>query len=171
MRMVQRRKIVVLRTPIDTNGTAQGGNFSAVCLSNYKDVVVHYIFGNVAGDCNITLQQCKNVGGNGAKTLSFDKIYEVKTTAGAPEDQDKAVKQTVASDSYTVAAASRDNYHMMIEMQADKLDRANGFDCIRPNLSDPSAACLVCIMVELLNPRYSGNESDVNVMPSALDQT
>lgn len=170
--MVQRRKIVVLRTPIDSTGAAQGGNFSAVCLRGYKDFVVHYIFGNIAGDVNLTLQQCKNVGGSGGKTLSFDKIYKVKTNSGAPEDQDKAIAETVSNDSYAVVNTTHDNYHFMIEGQADKLDVNNGFDCIRPEMSTPGAnACLVTIFVELLNPRYSGQEDEVRIMPSALDQT
>jgi len=171
MRMVQRRKIVVLRTPFDTTGAAQGGNFSAVCLRGYKDFVIHYIFGNVAADCAITLQQCKNVGGASGKTLAFDKLYAVQTNAGAPEDQDKAIPVTVSGNSFTVANATYDNYHLMVEGQADKLDVNNGFDCIRPELSSPAGACLVCIFVELLNPRYSGQENEVRVMPSALDQT
>jgi hypothetical protein len=171
MRMVQRRKIVTLRTPVDSTGAAQGGNLSAVSVRAYKDIVFHYVFGNVAADCAITLQQCKNVGGSGGKALAFDTIYLVKTNAGAPEDQDKAVRTTVASNSFTVANATHDNHHMMIEMQTDKLDVSNGFDCVRPELSSPAGACLVCMFVELLNPRYSGDESNLRVMPSALDQT
>jgi hypothetical protein len=171
MRAVQRRKFVTLRTPVDTNGVAQGGNFPFVSLRHHSDVVVHFIFGAVGGDCNITLQQAKNVGGNGAKALGFDKVYTVQTDAGSLEDQDKAVPVAVVSDSHPVEADTDDNYHIMIEFKADQLDVNNGFDSIRPNLSDPAAATLVCIMVELLNPRYSGIEDDVRQFPSALDQT
>lgn len=170
MRMVQRRKLIVWRTPLDVSGLPQGGNLPFVHIGNYKDVVVHFIFGNVAADAAMTLQQAKNVGGGGAKALAFDKIYKVQTNAGAVEDQDKAVGEIVAS-TRTVANGSEDQYHFMIEFQADKLDRNNGYDCIRPALSSPAGAVLVCILVELLNPRFSGIEDDVRVMPSALDQT
>jgi hypothetical protein len=169
--MVQRRKIVVLRTPIDTNGTPQGGNYSFVSVGKYKHFVVHVIVGNLAGDAALTLKQAKNVGGNESKELEFDTIYRVQTNAGAPEDQDKAVKHDVASNSYTILAASHDNSHFMIEMKPDQLDVNGGFDCIRPHLADPGAAGLVTIFVELLEPRYSGQEDLVEIMPSALDQT
>lgn len=171
MRMVQRRKLVIFRTPFDTTGQAQGGNLSAAHVGKYKDLVFHYLFGNVAADCAITLQQCKNVGGSGAKVLAFDKIYAIQTNAGAPEDQDKAVPIVVAANSFTVANGSMDNHHFMIEMQTDKLDVNNAFDCVRPELSSPAGACLVAIWLELLSPRYSGQENEPKIMPSALDQT
>ena len=172
MRMVQRRKMVMLVPPKDSTGAAQGGNLPFVSVGKHRDFVVHFFFGNIAGDVNLTLQQAKNVGGNGAKALGFDKIYAVQSDAGDVVDQDKAVPVTVASDTHAVANATDDNYHYMIEMRVDQLDVNNGFDCIRPNMSTPGAnACLVCIVVELLNPRYSGEEDELGIYPSAMDQT
>lgn len=168
MRMVQRRKIVVLVPPRDVNGVAQGGNIPFVRVGLSKHIIVHFIFGNLAGDVNITLQQAKNIGGNGAKALGFDKIYGVQSDAGSLEDTDKAVPFDVTADSYTVPHATEDMYHYMIEFKPDQLDVNNKFDCIRPNLSDPAAAGLVCIFVECLEPRYSGIENDVRHFPSNM---
>jgi len=168
MKAVQNRKIVVLRSPIDINGNPQGGNYSFVSMKNYQHAVFHFIFGNVAGNANITLQQAKNVSGNGAKTLGFTEIYRTKTDASPEYNADRAEKVAVASDTHAVLAASDDNTHFEIEMKNDNLDVDNKFDCVRPHLSDPAAAALVCIFVELRNPRFAGDPSNVNVMPSAL---
>lgn len=171
MRTVQQRKVWVFQPPIDGTGAVFGGNKQFACLRGITDVVIHFIFGNLAADGTITLQQAKNVGGNGAKALAFDTIWLTKSDAGAPEDQDKPVRTTVAANSFTAAAASMDNTHMQIEMHVSQLDVQNGFDCIRPNFAGGAGASLVCIIIEGRNPRYTGAESDLNVSPSMLDQT
>ena len=171
MRMVQRRKIWMPRTPIDGNGASYGGNFQFACLRAYQDVVLHWLFGNVAADATVAIQQAKNIGGSGAKTLAFDTIWLVSAAAGDPVDMDKAVRHTVAANAFTVANATMDNHHMMVELHASQLDVQNGFDCIRPTFVGGAGATLVAMLVEFLNPRYSGDEGNLNVFPSALDQT
>lgn len=166
MKAVQNIKTCVVRTPIDTNGTPQGGNYQFLSFKNAAHAVVNYLFGNVAGDCAITLKQAKNVGGGSNKALAFTKIYACKTNSGSQEDMDRFNEETVSANSYTVAAATHDNYHFKIELRSDALDRDNGFDCIRPELADPAAACLVAIWVDFYHTRYNGDQSDPNIFPS-----
>jgi len=172
MRLVQNRRMWMFRPPIDGNGATYGGDKQFACLRGFTDFVIHFFFGNVAtADSTITLKQAKNVGGSGAKELAFDTIWLVKSDAGDPVDQDKPVRTTVAANSFTVANATHDNHHMMVEMHASQLDVQNGFDCIRPNFVGGAGATLVAIVIEAYNPRYKGAEADLNVFPSMLDQT
>jgi hypothetical protein len=77
-------------------------------------------------------------------------------------------EEAVTSDTFTLAAATHDNYIAIVEIKADDLDVDNAFDCIRPQLADPAAAAVIGILVELHDPRYRGDEENMDVMPSGL---
>lgn len=167
-RFTQRFKSYMWLPPVDTNGTPQGGNRSFISLKNYQRVVITILVGNLAGDIAVTLKQAKNVEGNGSKALAYTKILLAKATASPPEDQDLWHEEAVTANSYTMAAATHDNYVFKIEIKGDDLDVNGGFDCIRPQLADPAAAAVIGIMVDLFDPRYRGDEENPRVMPSSL---
>lgn len=154
--------------PIDGNGLTLGGNFQFASMKNHYRVAFHFLFGNVAADGTISLQQAKNIGGSGAKTLAFTKYARQQCIAGDPRDQDKFLVETATGNAITVAAASNDGNWYIIEMKADELDVNNGFDCVRPNFIGGAGATLVAIWVEFLDPKYSGNQVDNNIFPSVL---
>jgi hypothetical protein len=168
-RFTQRKKTVPFVPPIDSTGTAQGGNYSFISLKNYQRAEITVFVGNIAGDSALTFLQAKNVEGNGSKALSFTKIEKCQSRAGSQEDADKFVEEAVTGDSYTIAAASHDNHMFKVVINADDLDVDNGFDCFRPNLGTPGAnAYLVAVIIDLHDPRYRGDQENVNVLPSAL---
>lgn len=141
--IVETTKLVKAFNVLDING--QTLNEDYVSLKNYEhvDVVIHV--GNVAGNVTVTLKQATAVAGTGEKALAFDYVYENGT------------KTTVSSDTFDILAASDDGNTFIIPIDASELDVANGFDCLRIDLTDPSAAALVSCYYHLNSARFAGD--------------
>lgn len=150
------------------NGLIIGGNISAVCLKYYNWAVVNILFGNLAADCTIAMQQAKNVGGSGIKTLGLAKMFKQTTNNSDPEQADMFQEVTVTADVYTVSNSSEDNAFFKIEVNPADLDVDNDFDCIRPLVTAGAGATLVAVWIDLFAARYRGKENQPKVFPSAL---
>lgn len=169
-KFVQNNTVWVPRTPIDGNGANYGGNFQFACMKNFAHATVCWLFGNLAADATISIQQAKNIGGSGAKAYTIDKIYKQQCVAGDAKDQTRMIEEDVAATSRTVTntGPAEDGYLFCVEIEGEQLDVANGFDCIRPVFAGGSGASLITMFVIFSNPRHRGRLDDPRMNTSPL---
>lgn len=102
-----------------------------VSMKGYERLTVVISVSNTTGVTGsaITLKQATNVTNSlsDEKAVSFDTVYaNVDTSAG-----DTFTKTAVSSNTFTTASTSNKVMLYVIEVKAEDLDQANGFDCIR----------------------------------------
>lgn len=162
------------QVPKDVNGLTLGGNYQYACMKHFGHATVCWLLGNLAADGTLSITQAKNIGGSGSKAYTIDTIYKMQTTAGDAKDQTRFIEEAVAATSRTVKNTSpaEDNYLFCVEIEAEQLDVANGFDCIRPEFVGGSGASLLAMFVIFSNPRFLGRLDDPrqNMSPLAGEQ-
>ena len=133
-------KVVKQVQPVDSNGAAQGGNYNFVSLRNYQSAGFLLSVGAHSGSAAaFTVQQAKNVEGNGAKSLAYDLYYKNAVGSSPQEESDRWDKVTGASGTFNIAAQT----NFWIPVRPGELDVSNDFDCIRAHLAAPDAATLI----------------------------
>lgn len=151
MQSANRFKVINFLRPISITSTVIGPDRNAISMRNYQHASILLNCGTVASAGNtLTVQQCKNVEGGGAKALAFDRYYYSTGTA-SPQDESDQWQEVVSGTLLTIAATS-----YLVEIDARMLDVDNRFDCIRPSLDSVASANLVSIVVILSNARYMG---------------
>ena len=144
--LFEQMKLVKQVQPVDSNGQAQGGNYPFVSLRNYQGGAFLLSVGAHSGSAAaFTVQQAKNVEGNGAKALSYDVYASNAVNSSPTEESDKWFKTTGASGTFNLAAQT--NY--IIPVRPGELDVSNNFDCIRGHLAAPDAATLIAMFLLL----------------------
>lgn len=120
-------KVVVGCPPAALTSTAGDGDY--VSLKNFDRATIILSVDNattVTGG-TITLKQATAVAGTSEKALSFSKMW-ANTDVGAG---DTLTETAVTSDTFTTSTTNDKNLLYVMEVKAEDLDRANGFDCIR----------------------------------------
>ena len=131
----------------------QGGNYNFRSLKDYLHATVVIRCGILTGAASAaTLQQAKNVEGNGAKALAFTKYWYNVPGASPQDEQDLWQEVDAASNTFDVASST--NYR--IEIEPAMLDVDNNFDCIRPHLSAPGTSLVACVYIEFHKPKFQG---------------
>lgn len=100
-----------------------------VSLKNHSKVAIIIDVDNgatVTGSA-ITLKQATAVAGTNEKALAFTK-YWANTDTGA---SDTLTETTASSNTFTTGNTNNKNLQYVIEVDANDLDVANNFDCIR----------------------------------------
>lgn len=135
-----------------------------VSLKNYgRCAVVFFAAAGTAGDDpTITLTQAQDVSGTGVKALDFTRI-DVKQGTLTSVGTFTTVTQA-AANTYTDAASAEVQKIWVIDVMAEDLDIANGFDCLKAAISDVGTnAQLGCMLYLLHEPRYASG-----TLPSAI---
>lgn len=129
-----------------------------VCMSNYNNlmVIISVDNGNTVTGSAITLKQATAADGTGEKALEFDWQWANADTAAS----DTLTKTAVTSNTFTPTTTNAKNSLHIIEVRAEDLDMANGFDWVRVGTGD-AANTVVDVIYVLYNPRYS-------TMPTAI---
>lgn len=161
--LAERVKIKNVISPVDTNGQLQGGNFNFTSMRNYSYFDMMIQVGTHSGDDTaVTLNQAKNVEGNGAKALEFVNYWSQLVGASPQEESDLWQPQTAVSDTFDIAA----NTNYLIPIKPDSLDVTNNFDCVRFALGLSSAATLIAVQL-YMSGGPEGIAGDVRHIPSA----
>lgn len=124
-----------------------------VSMKAYQHLTVVILVDNgatVTGSA-ITLKQATAVAGTGEKALAFTKMY-ANTDTGAG---DALTETTVSSNTFTTDTTDNKNLMYVIEVDAESLDRANSFDCVRAGTAD-AANTVLSVLYILSNARYAG---------------
>lgn len=151
---LQNANIVAAFVPVDMQAAANNGDW--VSMANYgKCVAVLFKAAGTAGDDPVfKLQQAQDASGTGVKNLTFTTIYsKVGTQTGIANFTENT--QTAAT-SYTDTVSAEAQAIMAVEIDANELDVANGFNHIQLSIADTGTnAQLGCGFYLMLNPRFA----------------
>lgn len=149
LKLVDVAKVVQGCPPAALATTAGDGDY--VSLKNFDRLTILLAVKNattVTGGV-ITLKQATAVAGTGEKALAFSKVWaNTDTDAG-----DTLTETAVTSDTFTTDTTNSKNLLYVIEVKADDLDRANGFDCVRID-SASMANAVGAVLYVLHGTRY-----------------
>ena len=162
--ILENTQIVAGFGPVDMQSGANAGDW--VSLKNYRKVAIVLFkgVGTAGDDPTLTLQQATAVAGTGAKDLTFTTIYKKQGTLSAIGQWTK-VTQTAAT-SYTDATSAEAAAIWVVEVNAEDLDVANGFDCVQASVADVgSNAQLGALLYLLSDPSAAAAPAS---MPSAI---
>ncbi|MFC5353549.1 hypothetical protein [Azospirillum himalayense] len=142
--------------------SAQTGDY--VSLKDYgRCAIVFFAAAGTAGDDpTITLTQAQDVSGTGVKALNFTRI-DVKQGTLTSVGTFTTVTQA-AGNTYTDATSAEVQKIWVIDVMAEDLDIANGFDCLKAAISDVGTnAQIGCMLYFMHEPRYASG-----TLPSAI---
>jgi hypothetical protein len=120
---------VFIQAASDLLFTSTAGDTKYVSLKNFRraTIVIDVANGTATTGSTVTLKQATAVAGTGEKALAFTRMLS---------NIDLAASQTLAetavsSNTFTTDTTSSKNLRYVIEVDAEQLDVANGFDCFR----------------------------------------
>lgn len=134
--------------------TTTVGDTTYVSLKNYRKVcividVTNAGSGNTGG--TVTLKQATAVAGTSEKALSFSRMLANTDVAAAQT----LVETAVTSDTFTSPTTNSKQLRYVIEIDSESLDVANGFDCMRVDVTGMVAATGMVSYI-LWGARFSG---------------
>lgn len=154
VRFVDEFKIVPALTMTAPAGTTP----TLVSMKGYGHLTAIVSVKNAAGVTGsaISLAQSKTVAGANSKALGLDYVFALTDIANSV----LVVNTAVASNTFTTANTANAALAYIIEVDAAKLDQANGFDCI--NVATANATNTTLSVTYILgNPaRYGGGFAD-----------
>lgn len=136
--------------------TTTVGDTKYVSLKNYRklQIVIDIANGTSVTGSTITLKQATTVAGAGEKALAFTRMLSnIDYAAGQV-----MAETAVAANTFTTDATNSKNLRYIIEVNAEDLDMANGFDCVRLDGTGHAATASrgVCVTYILLGARFNG---------------
>lgn len=154
--------------PVNLSAGANTGDW--VSLKNFERclVILFKDAGTAGDDPTLTLQQAQDVSDTGVKELNFTTIFKKQGADVRAVGQWTKVTQATGN-TYTDATSAEVEAIWAVDIKAEDLDVANGFDCIRASVADTdpdgSNAQLGCLLYIPYGCRYPGAPEDV---PSAI---
>lgn len=138
-KLLERFQIVEGFPPVNLATAANNGDY--ISLKNYRRVVVlfHSGVGTAGEDPTLTIEQAKDVAGTSVKALNFTTIYRKQAATDLSAIGVWTKTTQAAANTYTEATAAEQSALWAVEFEADELDVANGFDCIRATVADVGA--------------------------------
>jgi len=154
LHLLEKMQIAAGFIPVNMATAANDGDY--VSLKNYgRCAIILFKGAGTAGeDPVLTLQQAKDVAGTGMKNLIFDRI-------DSKQGSDlfaigTFTKITNSDHDYTHTDAAENQAIWVIDVKAEDLDIANGFDCLRATVADVgTGAQLGALMYILHEPRHA----------------
>jgi hypothetical protein len=136
--------------------TSTLGDTTYVSLKGYRKVQIIIVIGDgttVTGTA-VTLKQATAVAGTSEKALAFTRMLANTDYAAS-----KTMTETaVTSNTFTTQAVNSKDSVYVIDVDADTLDVAGGFDCIRVDCTGHAATASrgCAVIYNLYGARYSG---------------
>lgn len=132
--------------PKNWTGAASTGDYASM-KNYYRCAIVIQTGAWAGGTVAITLEQATAVAGTGTKALAFSWQWNDVAATGT------YVKTAVTSNTFNLATA---NKSFVIDILADTLDIANGFDCITVKGATPGAnADFYCAMYYMYGAKFA----------------
>jgi len=136
--------------------TTTVGDTKYVSLKGYEgiQIVVDMADGTAVTGSTITLKQATAVAGTGEKALAFTRMLANIDYAASTVMTETAV----ASNTFTTDTTASKNKRYVIDVKANTLDVAGGFDCIRLDGTGHAATASrgVTVTYILYGAKYSG---------------
>ena len=144
-------------SPVNVNGLAIGGDRNFVNMENYQSVDILIMCGAMSSTPAITLQQAKNVEGNGAKAVAIAEVWQNVVGSSPAPESDQWRRVTVTSDTFDLAA----NTNYIIHVRGSMLDVTNKFNAIRLAIAAEAGTNLVSAIYLCHQARYKGEGADM----------
>lgn len=157
-RLIDNAKIVVGLAPVVPSSSTP--DYVTMSLHNHFTAIISVKNATTVTGSAITLKQATSAAGGSEKALSFTKMW-ADTDVGAG---DTLTETTVSSDTFTTGSTNSKDLLYIIEVNAETLDTANGFNWIRVGTGNATAATVSVVYV-LSGSRYVGNFA---TMPTAI---
>ncbi len=156
--LLENAKLINAFVPLNITGSAQTSSW--IALTFWRRVCFLIMGGAWAGGTPaVTLNQAQDNAGTGSKALAFTRYFLFDTTT-----LDKPVETAVTSNTYNLAAQA--NQTNAIEVHAQDLDIANGFNHVQLAVASPGAnADLLAIAAIAYDSNWAGKPA---TLPSAL---
>lgn len=139
--------------------TGAAGDAAYVSLKNYARIRITLDVLNattVTGGV-VTLKQATAVAGTSEKALAFTRML-ANTDVGAGQ----ALTETaVSSNTFTTSTTNSKRLRYVMDVRAEDLDMANGFDCVRLDV-DSMVNAIGLVSYDLYGARYSGTSPMVD---------
>lgn len=135
--------------------TSTLGDTTYISMKGHRklSIIISIADGTTVTGSTITLKQATAVAGTSEKELAFTRML-ANTDYGAS----KVMTETaVTSNTFTTQATNSKDSLYIIDVDADSLDRANGFDCVRLDGTGHAATASrgVVVLYLLYGKRYS----------------
>lgn len=150
MNLIDRNKIVTGIAPVAMATTAGDADYVSMKGHQHLTILLSVKNGTTVTGCAVTLKQATAVAGTSEKALAFDKMW-ANIDAGA---SDTLVETAVTSNTFTTDTTNSKDLLYVMEIEADDLDVANGFDCVRLD-GLLMANAVGSVTYVLSEPRYS----------------
>ena len=149
--VAEQAKIVMGCAPAALTSTAGDGDF--VSMKNYRrlTILLPILNGSTVTGGAVTLLQAQDVAATGAKALAMTRMWANTDCAAS----DTLTKTAVTSDTFTSGTTNSKQLLYVIEVLAEDLDMANGFDCVRIDVASMANAVGAAIYL-LDGARYGG---------------
>lgn len=135
--------------------TSTLGDTTYVSMKNYRrcQIVIVIADGTTVTGTAVTLKQATAVAGTAEKALAFTRML-ANTDYAASKTM---VETAVTSNTFTTQTTNSKDSVYIIDVAAEDLDMANGFDCIRVDATGHAAtASRGCVVLyNLYGARYS----------------
>lgn len=136
--------------------TSTLGDTMYVSMKGYSRARITIVIadGTTVTGTAVTLKQATAVAGTGEKALAFTRML-----ANTDYQASKAMTETaVSSNTFTTQTTNSKDSVYFIDLKAEDLDLANGFDCFRVDATGHAAtASRGCVVIyDLYGPRYAG---------------
>lgn len=136
--------------------TSTLGDTTYVSMKNFRklQIIISIADGTTVTGTAVTLKQATAVAGTSEKALAFTRML-ANTDYGASKTM---VETAVTSNTFTTQTTNSKDSLYIIEVNAEDLDTANGFDCVRVDCTGHAAtASRGCVVLyNLFGARYSG---------------
>ena len=136
--------------------TSTLGDTTYVSMKGYRklQIIIVIADGTTVTGSTVTLKQATAIAGTSEKALGFTRML-ANTDYGASKTM---VETAVTSDTFTTQTENSKDSVYIIDVDADSLDTANGFDCVRVDCTGHAAtASRGCVVLyNLYGARYSG---------------
>lgn len=140
--------------PVDMMTAANSGDWVSMKNHSHLTVILFKGVGTAGEDPILKLQQATAVAGTAAKDLLFTTIYTKAGTLTSIGTFTKVIQ--AAATSFVDATHAEVAAIYLIEVNAEDLDVAGGFDCVQASVADVGiAAQLGACLYILSEPRYA----------------
>lgn len=149
--LAEQAKFVTGCAPAALTSTAGDGDY--ISMKGYRrlTIVLSVLNATTVTGGAITLLQATDVAASGAKALAMTRMWANTDCAAS----DTLVKTTVTSDTFTTSTTNSKILMYVIEVLAEDLDIANGFDCVRVDSASMANAVGSALYI-LDGARYGG---------------
>ncbi len=155
---IEKNQIAQGFLPVAMNAGANSGDW--VSMKNYGRCAIVFFkaVGTAGDDPTITLEQSTDVANSqsDAKALNFTHVYKKQAATNLLAVGQFTEVIQAAGNTFTHADLAEQAAIVVIDIKAEDLDIANGFDCVRASVADVGTnAQLGCLLYFLHEPRYA----------------